>query len=146
MAAIGLVAAGVAAGGVLASTLTAAAATSDPTQAAAVQATAAPVGPPGCPGHALAKSGTVAAVGTNTVSIKTSSGTVTYGVTSASDVDKNGEATLSALKVGDAVRFSTTTSGGATIIARLHAGNEALDRPAGGPGPAGGPPAAGSSA
>jgi Cu/Ag efflux protein CusF len=75
----------------------------------------------------------VTAVGANSVTIKTSSGTKTYGVTSTSDIDKNGEAKLSDLKVGDAVRFDTSTVNGKAVIDHLHAGNEALDRPAGPP-------------
>jgi hypothetical protein len=94
---------------------------------------------PGAPGSwrdhrhgfgGLNQSGTVTAVGASSVTIKTSSGTKTYAVTSSSDIDKNGEAKLSDLKVGDAVRFDTATVNGKTVIGRLHAGNEALDRPA----------------
>jgi hypothetical protein len=75
-------------------------------------------------------SGTVTAVGSNSVTIKTSSGTTTYGVTAASDIDKNGEAQLRDLKAGDAVRFTTEMANGVTIIDKLHAGDEAKDRPA----------------
>jgi hypothetical protein len=83
--------------------------------------------------HVPSKSGTVTAVGSSSVTIKSSAGTVTYAVTSASDIDKNGEAQLSDLAVGDAVTFDTTTSNGQTIIDKLHAGDEAKDRPAGPP-------------
>jgi hypothetical protein len=86
----------------------------------------------------LPLSGTVTAVGTDSVTIKTSSGTSTYVVTSASDIDKNGEAQLSDLAVGDAVTFSTVGSDTTPTIDKLHAGDEALDRPQG-------PPLAGSS-
>ncbi|HET6793036.1 MAG TPA: hypothetical protein VFH45_01255, partial [Acidimicrobiales bacterium] len=57
-----------------------------------------------------------------------------------SDIDKNGEATLSNLAPGDAVKFSVRP--GTTTIGVLHAGNEALDQPQGGPGGHGhdGPP------
>jgi hypothetical protein len=79
----------------------------------------------------LGTSGTVTAVGTSSVTIKTSSGTKTYKVSSSSDIDKNGEAKLSDLKAGDAVRFDTDTVNGATVIDHLHAGSEALDRPTG---------------
>ena len=82
--------------------------------------------PPGAP---LPMSGTVAAVGTSSVTI----GTTTYAVDSNSDIDKNGESTLSALSVGDAVRFSIVTTNGVVAIDKLHAGSEALDRPPGGP-------------
>jgi hypothetical protein len=95
--------------------------------------------PQGAPGHALSSSGTVSAVGASTVDIKTSSGTTTYAVTSSSDIDKNGEATLSNLVVGDAVTFSTVTTNGTTAIDRLHAGNEAQDMPQGAPGGGPGP-------
>jgi len=88
-------------------------------------------------------SGTVTNVGTDTVTIKTASGTTTYAVNSSSDIDKNGEATLSDLIVGDAVTFNTTGSGSSLAIDKLHAGSEALDRPSGprggGPGGPGSP-------
>ncbi len=86
-------------------------------------------------GGALALSGTVTAVGTSDVTIKTSTGTTTYAVTSSSDIDKNGEASLSSLAVGDAVTFSTVTTNGTTTIDRLHAGSAQLDMPPGGPPP-----------
>ena len=89
-------------------------------------------GPPaGAPKGAptLPKSGTVTAVGSNSVTID---GT-TYAVTSSSDIDKNGEATLSDLVVGDTVTFSTVSSASTPTIDKLHAGNEALDRPTGPP-------------
>jgi hypothetical protein len=85
----------------------------------------------------LSQSGAVTAVGSSSVTIQTSSGTTPYAVTSTSDIDKNGEASLSDLAVGDAVTFSTVTSNGSTSIDKLHAGNAQLDRPQGGPG---GPP------
>jgi preprotein translocase subunit YajC len=88
--------------------------------------------PAGGPGGALALSGTVTAVGSSSVTIQTSGATTTYAVTSTSDIDKNGEATLSDLAVGDAVTFSTVTTDGTTAIDKLHAGNAALDMPPGG--------------
>ena len=81
------------------------------------------------PYQGLPKSGTVTAVGTDSVTID---GTV-YAVTSSSDIDKNGEATLSSLAVGDKVTFSTVASELPPTIDKLHAGNESLDRPTGGP-------------
>jgi hypothetical protein len=61
------------------------------------------------------------------VTIRDSAGKVTtYTVTSNSDIDKNGEAKLSDLKSGDAVRFSTTSG---NTIAILHSGDDNLDRP-----------------
>ena len=85
------------------------------------------------PGRAaLPLHGTVTAVGASSVTIKTTSGTETYAVTSSSAIDKNGNTTLSALAVGDDVAFSTVTTDGTTAIDRLVAGNMA-----GGCGPAG---------
>ena len=130
-----LVAAGVVTGGILASTLTANAATSSSSSAATPSASAsAAAGPGSCRGGAaLSLSGTVTAVGTSSVTIKTASGTTTYAVNSSSDIDKNGEAQLSSLAVGDAVRFGTTTVNGTVTIDKLHAGNEALNMPKGAP-------------
>jgi Cu/Ag efflux protein CusF len=124
--------AGAAAGAVIATAVgaTAASSATGSGQTASSVSAAAPDSDPGCGNHLPWTSGTVTAVGSNSVTIKTSSGTATYGVTSASDIDKNGEAQLRDLKVGDAVRFSTQTVNGATIIDKLHAGDEAKDRPA----------------
>ena len=82
------------------------------------------------PGRGLDLSGTVTAVGSSSVTIRTSTGTTTYRVDGNSDIDKNGEAKLSDLKVGDAVRFGVTSG---NVIGILHAGDEALDRPQGPP-------------
>jgi len=79
-------------------------------------------------GHGLDLSGTVTAVGSKSVTIKTASGTTEYAVTGASDIDKNGEAALNDLAVGDAVTFSaegTTTK----TIDKLHAGDETKNMP-----------------
>jgi hypothetical protein len=76
----------------------------------------------------------VTAVGTNSVTIKESAGATSYAVDANSDIDKNGEAKLSDLKVGDAVRFSVVTVSGKKTIGILHSGNEALNRPQHGPG------------
>ena len=79
-------------------------------------------------GFGLNLTGTVTSVGTSTVTIKTSSGAIkTYTVNASSDIDKNGEAQLSSLAVGDAVRYSVRT--GTSTIDKLHAGNEAQDAP-----------------
>ena len=67
------------------------------------------------------QTGTVTAVGSDTVTIKTSTATTTFSTTSTSRIDKNGKATLADVKVGDTVFFSTTTDGG-TVIAALHDG------------------------
>jgi hypothetical protein len=155
LAKTGYAAAGLVAGAALATTLGAHAASSTPTPTTPGSSSAASEDPhpgdngadgipesqehhgggPGGGGHALSLSGTVTAVGSSTVTIKTSSGTTTYTVTSNSDIDKNGEASLKSLVVGDAVRFSVTSSN-ATQIDKLHAGDEAKDMPQrGGPPP-----------
>ena len=134
-----LVAGGVLTGAVLAGTLSANAA-STPTPAASSTATQAAPGVQendGIPeaqehhgGHALGLTGTVTAVGNGTVTIKTATGsTITYTVNSASDIDKNGEAQLSSLAPGDAVRYSVNS--GTTTIDKLHAGTETKDLPSG---------------
>lgn len=83
------------------------------------------------------QAGTVTAVGSNSVTIKGASGPKTYTVDADSDIDKNGDAKLSDLKAGDAVHFVVRP--GTSTIAVLHAGDEAKDRPAFGPGGPGGP-------
>ena len=92
----------------------------------------------GCHGgpRALPDSGTVSAVGTDSVTIDGK----TYAVTSSSDIDKNGEASLADLKAGDKVTFSTVSGAATPTIDKLHAGNESLDMPPGPPmgGPHGG--------
>ena len=91
---------------------------------------------PGGPGfgdgmhHGLPLTGTVTSLGSNSVTIKVNGADKTYAVTSTSDIDKNGEAKLSDLKAGDAVRFALMPDG--KTIAVLHAGDEAKDRPAAG--------------
>ena len=141
-----LVTAGLAGGAVLGTTMSAGAATTSTTNGAAATSSPAtgtattPPGPPGMPnGQAcnLPDSGTVTSVGSSSVTIDGK----TYAVTSNSDIDKNGEATLASLAVGDKVTFSTVTSASTPTIDRLHAGNEALNRPngppPGGPAPSG---------
>ncbi|HEY1466499.1 MAG TPA: hypothetical protein VGF11_05550 [Acidimicrobiales bacterium] len=78
-------------------------------------------------------SGTITAVTASSVTIQTSTGTNTYAIASTSDIDKNGEATASSLAVGDAVTFNLDSSASTPTIDKLHAGNEALDRPSGPP-------------
>ena len=133
----GLVAAGLLAGGVLAGTVNATAATSSPSTRPSTASTAvtAPVviGQSGRGAFGLGLTGTVTAVGASSVTIKTATATTRYTVTSTSDIDKDGEAQLSSLTVGDTVRFSTPLTS-ATTIDKLHAGTESLDRPQGGPG------------
>ena len=69
------------------------------------------------------ETGTVTAVGTDTVSIKTSTATTTYSVPSTSHILKAGTTTptLADVKVGDTVFFTVTTNGG-TVIANLFDG------------------------
>jgi hypothetical protein len=95
-----------------------------------------PGAPPGA--AALPLHGTITAVGDSSVTIKTSTGTTTYAVTSTSDIEKKGKTTLSALSVGDTVAFSTVTTDGTTAIDTLVAGT-APSGMAGGCGPGGGP-------
>lgn len=135
---VGLVGAGIAAGAIVASTIGAGAETTSSTAAASSSASGAPA--PGTDhggrrprGNMSWLTGTVTTVTSNSVTIKTSTATTTYGVTSASDIDKFGEAKLSDLKVGDAVRFTTMTASGKTIIDKLHAGDETKNMPAGPP-------------
>ena len=143
---IALIGAGIAVGaigataiGANAATTTSGSATSSSSTSSSTAGTLPP--PPGGGYHVPGMSGTVTAVGSSSVTIKTSSGTTTYAVTSASDIDKNGEAQLSNLVVGDAVTFNVMPNS-ATTINKLHAGDEAKDRPAGPPAgaPAGPPP------
>lgn len=145
---IGLGVAGLVAGVVLAGTMGAQAATSTPTPTAKSGSSSSSTttdahpgdnGADGVPeaqephggrGGALDMSGTVTAVGTGTVTIKTASATTVYTVTSGSDIDKNGEATLSALAVGDTVTFDVDSTH-ATQIDKLHAGDETKNMPSG---------------
>ena len=146
---IALVGAGIAAGAIGATALGASAATSGVGSTTAtvnsvgsVATTSGTTGPGTAPApggyHVPELSGTVTAVGPASVTIKTSTSSATYAVTSASDIDKNGEAQLSDLKAGDAVTFNVMPNS-STTIDKLHAGDEAKDRPAG-------PPANGSTA
>ena len=142
---ISYAAAGLVAGGVLATTLGAQAATVSPTattstttsSTATADAHPGDNGADGVPeanevhGGALSLSGTVTAVSSSSVTIKTSTATTVYSVTSASDIDKNGEATVSALVVGDKVTFSVN-SANARQIDKLHAGDETKNLPTGG--------------
>jgi len=149
--AAGLLGIGVAAGGILAFGLNASASPSPGTSTAqygygpAGYGDGSPGGPqcsgPGGhrgPNHGLPLSGTVTAVGSSSVTIKSTTGTSAYAVDASSDIDKNGEAQLADLKGGDAVRFSVATRNGKQTIDILHAGDEAKNRPAGPP-PNGGP-------
>lgn len=139
---LGLGVAGLVAGVVLAGTMGAQAATSAPTPSATSSAATTTDPHPGDNGadgvpeaqehhggrHALDLSGTVTAVGTSSMTIKTATATTVYAVTSASDVDKNGEAALKDLAVGDAVTFSVDGTN-TKQIDKLHAGDETKNRP-----------------
>jgi hypothetical protein len=122
-----LVGTGAVAGAIIGTTFLSGAATSSPTPGTG-SSTSQPAGHGS--GRGLGLSGTVTAVGSSTVTIKTGTATTTYKVDGNSDIDKNGEAQLSSLKVGDAVRFSVSSG---NVIDKLHAGDEALDRPQGPP-------------
>ncbi len=144
---IGYAGVGLLAGGVLATTLSAHAATTPtPTTTTTSSSSAAAADPnpgdngaDGVPeaqevhsggghGGGLNLSGTVTAVGTSSVTIKTATGTTEYSVSSSSDIDKNGEAAVSNLAAGDAVTFSVDSANGKQID-KLHAGDEAKNRP-----------------
>lgn len=139
--AVSLVGAGVVTGGILAGTLSAGASTSGSAKAAPAASwstspsTAEPMpdGPHGGMGR-LAQTGTVTAVGASSVTVRTATATTTFQVTSASTVVKNGAAGLAGVKVGDTVRFGTTTTGGTTIAVLVDG-----KVPAGGFGRFGGP-------
>jgi hypothetical protein len=134
LASAGLLAVGVTSGTILGTTVAAGASTTSSTTSNGGSSTS----PPAPTYRGLPDSGTVTAVGSNSVTISGK----TYAVTSNSDIDKNGEATLSSLVVGDKVTFSTVSSAATPTIDKLHAGNESLDRPTGPPmgGPQGGVP------
>lgn len=114
---IGYVGAGLLAGAVLATTSTAQAASPTPTPTTTGSTSTTTTDPhpgdngaDGVPesqevhsgghGGALDLSGTVTAVSPSSVTIKIASGTTDYSVTSNSDIDKTGEATLSNLAAG----------------------------------------------
>lgn len=138
VAAAGLVGAGVVAGAVIGATALSGAATSSSSPSSSSSSSTSASGEAaGNHGQGLNLSGTVTAVGSSSVTIKTSSGTTQYAVSSTSDIDKNGESTLSKLVVGDAVTFSVDTVNNVQTIDKLHAGNEALDRPQGNSGTGG---------
>jgi len=132
----GLVAVGLAGGAILGATMSASASTgttqpSNSGGSTSPSSTSTPSSPDTHPhGGDLTNSGTVTAVGSNSVTIDGK----TYVVGSNSDIDKNGESSVSNLAVGDKVIFSTDTSASTPTIDKLHTGNESLNRPAGRPG------------
>jgi len=110
---VGVIAGGVITSGLAFGAMSANAATTPTPSAASAAATTdapAPSGTSHGHGHGLNLSGTVTAVGTGSVTIKTATATTEYAVSATSDIDKNGEAALGDLVVGDAVTFSTTTT------------------------------------
>jgi hypothetical protein len=135
LAAVGLLGAGAVAGAVIGVTALSNAATpsSSPSSSGTSSSSSSEANQPHRGGGGLDQSGTVTAVGSSSVTIKTSSGTVQYAVGTSSDIDKNGEAQLSDLVVGDAVTFSVDTVNNVKTIDKLHAGNESLNRPQGTP-------------
>ena len=81
--------------------------------------------------------GTLTALGSSTVTVRTSSGTATYAVTSSSELVRDGRrVSLSGLKTGEPVFLHVYPLNGRTVVERLFAGTP----PQGGPG---GPPPAG---
>ena len=137
MSGIALVGVGAIAGGITSATLSAGAATPTTTATTTVSGSTGtggssttsspPAGsgrqrPTAPPGAALPLHGTVAAVSTSSVTIKTSSGTTAYAVTASSDIENNGKTGTSALSAGDVVAFSTVTTDGITAIDKLVAG------------------------
>jgi hypothetical protein len=134
-----LVAGGAVTGGVLASTLGASAASSPAPAASGSAGSSSAPSKPGLPWDGPRPTprltGTVTAVGADTIGIKTSTATTTYSVTSATVIVKppapttaspnftppkagSAKATLADVKVGDTVSFSTTTAGG-TVLAQV---------------------------
>jgi hypothetical protein len=86
-------------------------------------------------------SGTLVSVGSSSVTVRTSSGTATYTVTSATEIVRNGRVvTLSALRAGDPVFVHVYPggSGSRLLVERLFAGTSAAAGPLGAPGSAGG--------
>jgi hypothetical protein len=163
MSGIALLGVGAIAGGVASTAVSASAATTTTTAASGTAGSSGsssssvpgsgrqrPGAPPG--DTALPLHGTITALGSASVTIKTSSGTTTYAVTSSSDIEKSGKAAgLSGLAVGDNVAFSTATTDGTTSIDTLVAGNATsgmaggCGRGPGGPGSGQGTPPNGSS-
>ncbi len=102
-------------------------------------------GPPGGGGVAGEQhiQGTVTAKTGSSITVKSSSGTATYVVNATTEIVRNGQqATLSAVKVGDAVFVHVyPSSSGQMMVERLFAGTSATD-PGFGP-PGGTPPTSG---
>jgi hypothetical protein len=83
--------------------------------------------------------GTLTAVGSSSVTVKTTSGTSTYTVTASSQLVRNGEsATLAELMTGDPVLLHVYPVNGKTVVERLFAGTMARGSFPGGPGAPGG--------
>jgi hypothetical protein len=115
--AVGLAAGGAVVGAILASTGGASAAGSSASAAPVASSSSAPAP------RVAPLTGTVTAIGTNSVDIKTSTATTTYSVTSTTRISINelGAGALSGVKVGDTVSFTTTTAGG-TVLSSLRDG------------------------
>lgn len=141
---VGLAVGGLVAGVVLAGTVGAQAASSTPTPKPAASSASGSTAADPHPGdngadgvpesqehhgggrHGLDLSGTITAVGSSSVTIKTSTASTTYSVTSNSDIDKHGEAALANLAIGDKVTFSVD---GGKVIDKLHTGDETKNMP-----------------
>ena len=75
-------------------------------------------------------SGTLVSVGSSTVTVRTSSGTATYAVTSSTEIVRNGQVvSVGALKAGDPVLVHVYPSGASSrlTVERLFAGSSAQD-------------------
>jgi hypothetical protein len=83
--------------------------------------------------------GTITAVGSSSVTVKTASATTTYAVTSTTEIVRDGAAaTLSQLKAGDPVLLHVYPLNGTTVVERLFAGTLSQGSFPGGPGAPGG--------
>jgi hypothetical protein len=85
-------------------------------------------------------SGTVAAIGSSSITVTTSAGKSTYAVTGTTDIRRDGQPiALSALKVGETVLVHVYPSGSSYAAERILAGTPGFGRGGrdGGPGPAG---------
>jgi hypothetical protein len=94
-----------------------------------------PRGGGGAPGGQRV-TGTVASVGSSTLSVQTSAGTSTYAVDGATDIRRNGQTiALAALQVGENVLVRAYPSGSSYVAQRILAGAGSFGR--GGPPPNG---------
>ena len=86
-------------------------------------------------------SGTITAVGSSSITVKSTAGTATYAVNGTTEIDVNGStSTLSALKVGSAVTVHVYPSGSTMMAERIIVGG--TDGQPGGAVPGGAAPSA----